>query len=300
MCTGSRERATALGSRDDHADRDRHALRDAPARGRLAARPRRGRRRRPVRRQVPRRRPGPARARGRVARRRARPGDRPGRAGPRAWWTSTQASGRPSPTRRSTTSSPRAPGLNLGMDFLPGALTFNPAVEFGERRHRPGLRGRCRLAGRPGDEPGPDRGQPEPARLARPAVAHRPRRRAVHPPHVARPGHARPRRVRADRGPRPAAVRVVDRGRGPAERRTGSTTRSWPTWPRPCPTCGCRTIRSPATPTAQRAAYGRYLATRLDGAAAVRGGGGPCPNRRVTSSSTRSCGSSRASSGARA
>ena len=39
----------------------------------------------------------------------------------------------------------------------------------------------------------PDRtaAEPEPARLARPAVADRPRRGAVHPPHLARPRRAR-------------------------------------------------------------------------------------------------------------
>ena len=71
----------------------------------------------------------------------------------------------PSPTRSCRTSCTRSGGLNLGLDFLPGALTFNPAadpdVDPDSRRGR-------RLARRLRDEPRPDRGQPEPARVARP------------------------------------------------------------------------------------------------------------------------------------
>ena len=58
---------------------------------------------------------------------------------------------------------------------------------------------------------------------------------------------------------------------------------------------GCRPTRSSAMPTAQRRAYVRYLAARLARPRRVRRGGGSCPNRRVTSSSTRSSGSCRAS-----
>ena len=130
------------------ADRGRDALRDAAARGRVAARPRRGGRRRPVRGQVPRRRPGSAGARRRVAGRRAGPGDRPARPGPRGASRSTRRSATPSRTRRSTTSSGRSGGLNLGMDFLPGALTFNPAAATAREVDRSGLRRRRRLARR--------------------------------------------------------------------------------------------------------------------------------------------------------
>ena len=103
----------------------------------------------------------------------------------------------------------RTPGLNLGVDFLPGALPFDPSV---------------------GPSPDPDlaaaivwldalttnadrtAAQRQPAALARTAVADRPRRRALHPPHLARARDPRPRSVRADPRPRPAAVRELDPG----------------------------------------------------------------------------------------
>ena len=130
------------------ADRDRDALRDPAARGRLAARPRRGRRRRPVRRQVPRRRPGSARARRRVARRRAGPGDRAARARPRRRRGRSGArrrrARRGDPRPRPSTSG----GLNLGMDFLPGRADLQPGRRDRARGHRPGVRRRRRLARR--------------------------------------------------------------------------------------------------------------------------------------------------------
>ena len=65
-------------------------------------------------------------------------GDRAARAGPRRRSRSTRPSATPSRTRRSTTSSRASGGLNLGMDFLPGALAFNPAAATASRRDRPG------------------------------------------------------------------------------------------------------------------------------------------------------------------
>ena len=67
---------------------------------------------------------------------------------------STRRSATPSPTRRSTTSSGASGGLNLGMDFLPGALTFNPAAATARDVIDPDVRGRRRLARRARDEPG--------------------------------------------------------------------------------------------------------------------------------------------------
>ena len=114
-------------------------------------------------------------------------------------------------------------GLNLGLDFLPGALAFNRAADpvVGRR-----LRGGRRLARCLRHEPRSDRGQPQPARLARADVAHRPRRGAVYPSHLARPRSPRGRAVRTDPRPRPAAVRGS---------RSRTPTRDWrPGWTRTC------------------------------------------------------------------
>ena len=98
------------------------------------------------------------------------------------------------------------------MDFLPGALTFNPAAATARDAIDPDFAADVVWLDAPRHQPRPDGAEPEHARLARPAVADRPWRRAVHPPHVARPGRTRPTAVRADRRPRPVAVRRVDRG----------------------------------------------------------------------------------------
>jgi hypothetical protein len=75
-------------------------------------------------------------------------------------------------------------GRNLGVDFLPGSMTFNPAADavtdadwaadvvWFDALH---------------DEPDRTAEEPEPARLARPDVADRPRRRALRPSHLAGP-----------------------------------------------------------------------------------------------------------------
>ena len=166
----------------------------AAARGRLAAGAGRGRRRRALRAQVPRRRPG--------RRRRSSPSSspesspaRPACPCPRSCSsTSIRSSAAPSPTRRSRSCSPRAPGPNVGLDFLPGALAFDPAAGPAAR---PGARRRDRLARRVGHECRPHAEEHEPAPLARPPVADRPRRGAVLPPRLAGPaGRARGRRSR--------------------------------------------------------------------------------------------------------
>ena len=143
-------------------------------------------------------------------------------------------------------------GRNIGLDFLPGAADVQP----GRGRRRTPTGRRRRLARRARDEPGPLAAEPEPARLARPAVADRPRRGAVHPPHLARPGRARPpaarerladhvllpfassdrgrrRAARAARDPRAAGRarggapgRLARRGSGHRRRRTTSAGRT--------------------------------------------------------------------------
>ena len=93
-------------------------------------------------------------------------------------------------------------GLNLGVDFLPGALPFDPAAEPDGRA---GARGRARVARRARDEPGPHGAEREPALVARPAPPHRPRRRALLPPRAGARARPRPAAVRADRRARAAS-----------------------------------------------------------------------------------------------
>ncbi len=67
-------------------------------------------------------------------------------------------------------------GANLGVDFLPGALSYSPAGPWQPER---AARRRDRLARRARHQRRPQRAQPEPAAVARPAVADRSRRRAL-------------------------------------------------------------------------------------------------------------------------
>ena len=70
----------------------------------------------------------------------------------------------------------RSPGTNLGVDFLPGALGFSPAVGPAPD---PDAGGRLRLAGRAHAQRRPDGAQPQPARVAQAPLRHRPRRRPL-------------------------------------------------------------------------------------------------------------------------
>ena len=115
---------------------DRHPLRDPAARGWVAAGARRGRRRRAVRGQVPRRRAGPEGAGRR---------DRGGRAGPRrsgcrspSWCSSSSipSSARAEPDPEIQDLIKASAGLNLGVDFLPGALPYTPARPARARARR--------------------------------------------------------------------------------------------------------------------------------------------------------------------
>ena len=112
----------------DAAHRHRHPLRDAPPRGRVRARARRGGRRRPVRRQAARRRARPQGAGRGAAGRRDRRGTWACRYRTSSSWSWTPRSRRRSRTRRSRSCSERSAGTNVGLDFLPGALAFAPAV----------------------------------------------------------------------------------------------------------------------------------------------------------------------------
>ncbi len=144
----------------------------------------------------------------------------------------------------------RSAGTNVGLDFLPGALAFSPAV---------------------GPAPEPDlaaavvwldalttnvdrtRAQPEPDRLASAAAPDRPRVGALHPPHLARPrpptrdARSSPSAITCCcrsplRSPRPTSAwhRMLDRT--VFERARGRSS----------PTTGCRP--SPACPTPTRTA----------------------------------------------
>ena len=149
-----RPRALDSGAMPEPRRRDRDPLRHAPARGRLAAGPRRGRRRRAVRRQVPRRRPGPARARRRVAGRRDR-ARASGCSVPEIVLIDVDPGlGDAEPDEELQDLVQRSGGLNLGLDFLPGALTFNPAAA---PEVDPDARRRRRLARRVRDQPRPQR-----------------------------------------------------------------------------------------------------------------------------------------------
>ncbi len=73
-------------------------------------------------------------------------------------------------------------GLNLALDYLPGSVTFDPVADPPDARagfaHR--------LVRRLRQQRRPHRAQHQPAGLAPPAVADRPRRGAVLPPRLGR------------------------------------------------------------------------------------------------------------------
>ena len=276
-------------------DRDRDPLRDAAPRGRLAARPARGRRRRPLRRQVPRRRPGSEGARGRAR----SPASSAGRSAcrcPRSSSSSSTATlGRAEPDPEIQDLLVRSAGLNLGLDFLPGALPFDPAAAQHPAASGP-------TPSWPPTSSGSTRssrtstGRPRNVNLL---VWHRrlwliDHGAALYIQHTWRDPASHARRpfeqiadhvllpyAGLDRRRRPAAGRPGDAGPAAIDRRgdpgclaaaTGPTTsarRTWPTcWP------------------------------RLERPRPVRRGGGACPNRGVARSSTPSSASSRGSSAA--
>ena len=170
-------------------------------------------------------------------------------------------------------------GLNLGVDFLPGALPYTPA-----RPPRARAGGGGRLARRAGGEHRPHAAQPEPAALARQPVADRPRRRAL-------------------RAPRRPAIRWRSPG---ARSRRSATTCCWAP-PGRSPEADARLAplaraggrgRARAARVGRRRALRRASGAPARGAARVDGGGRACPG--VRTSSTRSSASCRTSSAASA
>ena len=116
-----------------------------------------------------------------------------------------------------------SPGLNLGVDFLPGAFGFDGELPTGPRRGGEGA-----LAGRLLRQRRPHLAQPQPAVLARRPVGDRPRRLALLPPRLGRRGHRSATGSPGSRGTRP----------------TTSSARTPAGWPRPTPssaTCSGRT-----------------------------------------------------------
>ena len=182
-----------------------------------------------------------------------------------------------------------SPGLNLGMDFLPGSLPFSlpadPPVD-------PALRRRRRVVRRARDERRPHAPQPEPARLGPADLAHRPRRRVLSPA----------RRAAARRRPRTTPCRcsaehVLLPLAGPireADERLAA---------RALAAVGAAVALVPdvwlgADPAARRGDLAAFLDARLARAARVRRGGRACPPLTRSRSPTRCCASSRASSAA--
>ena len=201
--------------------------------------------------------------------------------------------GRPAPgRRRARRGDPGPRARQRRPEPRPRLPARRAAVQPGRPAGRGSGRGRRhRLARRAGDQPGSDGGQPEPARLARPDLAHRPRRRAVRPPYLARPGRARAPAVRARcattsccrtprrstaadarLAPRLDATRIAGRrgghpgrlaARRPGHRRRGGPARRVPSLPR---RAGCarpaRSSRRPSVPDAPRSAY-QYAIVRV-------------------------------------
>ena len=106
-------------------------------------------------------------------------------------------------------------GVNVGLDFLPGSLPYTPAAGF-----QPSASEAAdgRVARRADLERRPHAAQPEPARVARAAVADRPRGGALLPLPRLGSGGGCGEAVRGHRGPRAAADRGAAPGRGRAAR----------------------------------------------------------------------------------
>ena len=168
----------------------------------------------------------------------------------------------------------RSAGTNVGLDFLPGALAFAPAI---------GPAARSRSSRRPSSgstrcHDNVDRTPRNPNLLVwhRRLAPDRPRVRAVHPPHLEGPGRARPPAVPAGPRPRAAAVRLVDRRGRRAAGAAGRPARCSRGSPRRSPTTGCPP--RPGCPTPTPIARRTSTTSRpARGAAAVRRGGRSCP-----------------------
>ena len=157
-------------------------------------------------------------------------------------------------------------GRNVALDFLPGLAHLQPGRGPDAR---PGPRRRDRLARRAGDERRPLAAEPEPAAVARPALADRPRRRALP---ASTPGRTRPptRTARSRRSATtcccPCAGDILAADARLAPRLDGGVVER--VLGR-CPTSGSRRGRAPSTPSTCAAGSRR------------RAGSPPRPRRRA-------------------
>ena len=141
----------------------------------------------------------------------------------------------------------RSHGLNVGLRYLDGAFNFDASAAA--RAGHPGVRGAPGLARRPGDQPRSDPPEPQPADLGAPALADRPRRRAVHPPRLGR----RDRRAGAGAFPLIARHVLLARSDGLETGDETSAPRAAPTGSRctrssrPCRTSSLPVPSTPAT-----------------------------------------------------
>ena len=155
-------------------------------------------------------------------------------------------------------------GLNLGVDFLPGAFGFDgDAAPEAPEDGRPGCCGWTRSA-----RTSTALAQPQPAALARRPLGDRPRRRAVLPPRLGAAASATPRGSRRSPGTPPttccgalrrrAAGASTPRSRGAARR-----ARSSPRCSAQVPDEWLEPVPGAETPDAVRAAYVAFLTARL-------------------------------------
>ena len=213
----------------------------------------------------------------------------------RASSTSMPRSATRSPTRSSRTSSGRSGGLQPRARLPAGRADVQPGG--GARRWIRTLAADVVWLDCVRHEPRPDRRQPEPARLARPDVAHRPRRRAVHPPHV-----ARPRRARASGRSSGSRDHVLLPFAGPidaADARLAAPARARAVraaWLAAIPDLWLPDDAHAGDADGQRAGLRPLPRAPAGRARGVRGGGRACPTSRVVPTSTRSSASSRGSS----
>ena len=153
-------------------------------------------------------------------------------------------------------------GPNLGVDFLPGALPFSPASGA---RPDPELAADVVWLDALTDERRPHAAQPQPAALARPHVADRPRRGALPSARADDPGRAEPFPLIAEHVLLPCAGSIAEaderlrRARGPA----------------PCSSDVARLV--PEAGGRRRRRLADYLAQRLRAPRGFVGGGGACP-----------------------
>ena len=252
---------------DPREDGARGPLRDAAARGRLAAGDRRGRRRGALRAQVPRRRPGPA-GPGRRARRRR---DRRAPSACRSRRSCSRcvdadlARTEPDPEIqdliRASAGPPTAAAASTSRSTTcPARAAFDPLAWQPDAA----LASRIVWFDALVDQPRPHRAQHQHAGLAWPALADRPRRRALLPSLLDRLRGARDEPVRGDQGPCAAAVRERDRRGRRRSGRAPLAPSASPRSSRSFPTTGSATTRRSPSHRAHRAAYVDYFARRLE------------------------------------